>query len=415
MNINSLLESIGDPSDWTATKLPELSQLDALQRCFICKEFLKAPVTTGCSHTFCSQCIREYLIANSRCPLCKTEQFESNLRRNVLLDEIISCYVSCRPHLLELLKPTKETTQLKKRPASPAEVVEILSDETSDVGLLTSLSTTNSSSPFKRQKREPRSSSLIAQSTSPSPSCADQMAECPICGDIMPADIIERKHLDDCLKGKKSKPYLLIKTKKTKNTTTPHGNIQSFFMANAERKRQVVTKRDHEHYYFQEAATHNDQESKKLPKLDFSSLSTSKLKEKLNALDVPTSGSRQQLELRYNHYYVLYNSNLDSNHPVVEKVLRLKLSQWESSHLVFAPTTRYYNSSKSITDKDFLPSLWVASHKEEFIELTRAAKATLKAKAKKNRAPEKKSETPESDEENKLDCDQSLLFSVPGT
>ncbi|KAG7194670.1 E3 ubiquitin-protein ligase rad18 [Scheffersomyces spartinae] len=301
----------------------------------------------------------------------------------------------------------------QKRPASssPSEIVEVLlSDESANS------TNTNNTVPVKRHKREPESES--GSMVSPSPS-SDNMAECPICGEIMPADIIERKHLDDCLKGKKTKPSK--STKRTKNNSSTQGNILSFFTANNERKkRQIIHKRDHEHYYFHEASTHGDLEHKKLPKLDFSSLSTSKLKEKLSALEIPTSGTRQQLELRYNHYYVLYNSNLDCNHPLVEKVLRLKLSQWESSHLAFTPTTtRHYNSSKLITDKDFLPTLWVASHRDEFLELTRAAKATLKANMKKSKSKSqtKSNTTPESSEppnEDQLNCDQSLLFSVPG-
>ena len=35
------------------------------------------------------------------------------------------------------------------------------------------------------------------------------------------------------------------------------------------------------------------------------------------------------MEARYLHYYVIYNANLDSNHPVKESILRQQLKQWE--------------------------------------------------------------------------------------
>lgn len=364
---NRNLANITDSSDWQQTKLPNLSELDSLKRCYICKEFFKAPVTTSCNHTFCSQCIREYLITNNLCPLCKTELFESNLRRDILLDEIVTCYTRIRPYLFELLKKdlkaaeeSKENTP-KKRVVQ--DVIEILSEEESP----------NDSAPEnKRIKLEPPSS-IPAK---------DDLVECPICCEKMPAELLQSRHIDDCLSGKKTviPKYSLRTISKKKSSRT---GIASFFknlpLAASPTSLPEV---GHKDFYINEVSKQND--AKKLPKLDFLSLTTPKLKEKVAILKLPTSGTRVQLELRYNQYYVLFNSNLDSNRPVSDKILKQKLNQWELSHLAFTTTTanlfnsRNHLSNKSITDKNFLPKEWSDAFKKDFRRLTRAAKKSVR-------------------------------------
>ncbi|ODV81870.1 DNA repair protein rad18, partial [Suhomyces tanzawaensis NRRL Y-17324] len=362
------LRSITDPSDWKTSLLPELAELDTLQRCYICKEFFRAPVITSCNHTFCSQCIREYLITNNSCPLCKTELFESNLKRHILLEEIVTCYSRLRPHILQQLEKKPEEQAVKdsggsiegsKRSEEPSDVIEISDEEV----------------PSKKRKVEPNETVTIPDN--------GDIVDCPICGDQMTAEVLQTKHIDDCLNGRKPK-----RTPKARLS-----GIASFFKPAASRGSPPASTSTvsapspqislgNANYYFNEAAKHN-QESRKLPKLDFLSLTTPKLKEKLSALKLPVQGTRVQLELRYNQYYVLFNANLDSNRPIAEKVLRQKLTQWEGAHLAFSSssgdlfTTRTSLSHKSITDKSFLVKQWRQAYGHEFRELIRAAKATL--------------------------------------
>lgn len=117
-----------------------------------------------------------------------------------------------------------------------------------------------------------------------------------------------------------------------------------------------------------------------MPKMDYASLSTPKLKEKLAQLHLSIQGTRSQLEMRYNHYYLLHNSNLDSSRPVLDLELRQKLKQWERSHSAFSaaaspnPVFGDLISHKSITDKDFSVLVWMDKYKQEFHALVRAAK-----------------------------------------
>lgn len=373
------LQNVTDPSEWHATKVPALSTLDTLQRCYICKEFMKAPVSTSCNHTFCSHCIREYLISKNYCPLCKTEQFESNLKREVLLEEIISCYASLRPLILDVLKNSlvdnpkpsfklslkSDEEKTLKREAS-LDIIEISSDEPD-------LKKSNHV-PKKMKKDNPKKNveSLPKR---------NEMVECPICSEIMAADILQIKHIDDCLSGKKTQLTTGNKFKTTKKKNTKSG-IDSFFQRPSEKSSPISTPKLEQCKFYFDEVPRNILDAKKLPKLDYASLTTPKLKEKMATLKLPLQGTRQQLELRYNHYYVLFNSNLDSNHPAPEKILKQKLSQWEHSHLAFnSPTNDLFSSKsqlsfKSITDNDFSAKEWLKFYRKEYKQLIKQAKKT---------------------------------------
>lgn len=342
------LQNVTDPSDFRSSQIPKLTELDALQRCFICKEFMKAPMTTSCNHTFCSHCIRGYIVVNSSCPLCKTEQFESNLKKVILLEEIINCYVALRQDLLKHVRKDEPIVEVKQ------EIIDISDEEP----------------PKKKQKL-----------TTAIPT-RDELVECPICSKKMTAQKLQSKHIDECLGHKKVTP------RKKLTSSTRNGAISSFFKQPDHYPTTTNTKvtKDHLKFYFEEVEKHNTTENKKLSKLDFSSLSTPKLKEKLAQIKLPTTGTRAQLELRYNQFYIIYNSNLDSNHPVPEKILYQRLNQWETSHLAFggsAGSDLFSSRSislKPITDKDFLVKQWVEVYRDEFKELIKRARLSHQQK-----------------------------------
>lgn len=349
-------------SDWRATKLPKLSQLDSLLRCLICKDFLRAPVITSCNHTFCSQCIRQHLMSVSRCPLCKAEQFESNLKRNILLEEVVACFQSTRPDLIRLATIDNDTTsetdtpqgtpQRAKTPnAADAEIIEVSDDPESD-------SRTESSN----------SRTEATTRTTPPPGSV----QCPICGNSMSADYLQRKHIDECLSGKRKLPVVAAVAKRKREGI-------SLYFQSRKKSKEV----DHEHFYFAQADKHHH-ETKRMAKLDYASVSTPKLKEKLAALKLLVLGTRPQLELRYNQFYLLFNSNLDSSRPVSDLELRQKLNQWEKSHLAFSAPVSVNSifgdalSHKNITDKDFPAKAWQEKFKDEFRDLVRAARKSRK-------------------------------------
>lgn len=374
------IDKVTDPSDWDGSRMPYLSQLDSLQRCFICKEFLQAPVVTSCNHTFCSKCIRQHLLNSSSCPLCKSEQYESNLRRVVVLEEIVNCFKELRSELLSYLgnERINQTTE----PSSSSSPIK---RKESDVIIL-------SSSPVKKSKTE---------------------AECPICQKTMDSEFLQSVHIDSCLKGKCVLPQ-----------RQPHKvkgeGISSFFKSKPGKSNHI----DRKEFYFNNPNQHI-QTQNRLPKLDFNSLTTAKLKEKMVAVGLSLSGTRQQLELRYNQYYILFNANLDSNHPVDNRALKHQLHQWELSHLIF--TSKNISSlfkakslsSKSMTDKDFSVKQWKQVYYQEFKELIQQAKDNInKGEIKQTIKPSSQDTKGTNDEiipasqssDIRIDLKSSLLF-----
>lgn len=271
------------------------------------------------------------------------------MKRVILLEEIVLCFQTLRPQLLELLQGESNS-----RPLTPeTEVIEI-SDE---LELPKTVSSGNL----------PKSEISKSDTSKSDP----QAVQCPVCSESMTADYLQRCHLDDCLSGK-AKP---VPAKRKRN------EIALFF----QRKRVAKKETDHENFYFEQAEKHHH-DTKKLPKIDFGSVSTPKLKEKLTSLKLSSLGTRPQLELRYNHYYILHNSNLDSSRPVTDLVLRQKLNQWEKSHLAFTAPVGTNNlfgdslSHKSLTDKDFPVGAYLEKYKDEFKELVKAARKSAKKK-----------------------------------
>lgn len=335
------LKDITDPSDFKTTKLPALAELDILKRCYICKDLLNAPVRTQCDHTYCSQCIREYLLRDNRCPLCKTEVFESGLKRDPLLEEIVISYASLRPYLLRLLEIEKVEKQVKDCGESANNSTvngkkTINNDVDETVRVRYQLIADEQGQAQDETQVNGQTTEVILLLSDDEDNSSDNLVKCPVCFERMELDVLQGKHIDDCLSGKSTKrtptDILSPKAKRPKQIT-------SFFKPTIDTKTPSPPASKVSTPTTTTLKTNNTSPSlvvqstahkgKPLPKLDFSSLSTQKIKAKLSDLKLPTIGSRSELEARYLHYYVIYNANLDSNHPVKESALRQQLKQWE--------------------------------------------------------------------------------------
>ncbi|ODQ82215.1 hypothetical protein BABINDRAFT_24336, partial [Babjeviella inositovora NRRL Y-12698] len=356
------MSDVTDFSDWASTQFPGLAELDSLLRCFICKDFLRAPVLTSCGHTFCSACVRKYIFDNAKCPLCQTEQYESGLKRSILLEEIVLCFLKQRPDLLQVL-------QKRIRPKADAHVydntsliVEVKSDEITD--------------DWKEQ-------------TSVAVPFRQEMVECPVCSSIMSAEDLQTEHIDYCLNGDTPPPKIQKRPRSSffPKSATPTKSPPSVPSVSPPPTEPETTNSD---FYFNEAEKHaQSSESRKLPKLNYMALNNLKLKEKLQSLGISAVGTRPQLEARYNEYYILFNSNLDSSHPASERELRHKLNQWEaqqtsngnaSSVLSMSRTSnaRYMN----IESKEFDKKGWNWKYSAEYRELIEQAKEHARRKRK---------------------------------
>ncbi|KAG7798080.1 hypothetical protein KL929_002045 [Ogataea haglerorum] len=297
------LDSITDPSDWGDTSFPNLSKLDSLLRCHICKDFLKAPVLTSCDHIFCSVCIRRSLESDKKCPLCHEETYESKLRKVLLLDEISSWFTRNRPELLDKHRPTANNTPEPVAAPEAEKPAAVLRYES-------------------RKKR----------------AAEDPLVECPVCSTFMSADELQTSHIDSCLANKRARP------------SPSRPVISSFF------KKERTPQMQPEFV----------KKKPKITNLD-PTISTNKLKEKLNSWNLPTGGTRHQLETRMKEFISMYNANLDSVNPVDDRVLINRLMKWEGT----------YSLSNTAGDAEEDGAQWRRKYKAEYDELIKQARANM--------------------------------------
>ncbi|BFZ56715.1 E3 ubiquitin-protein ligase rad18 [Savitreella phatthalungensis] len=98
-----------------AQTTPSLRALDELCRCRICREYVTAPLMTGCGHTFCSLCIRRAIAADQCCPVCRSKEEERQLRKNVTVEDLVEIYTGMRNEL------AVRTSRKRRRKSSGSE------------------------------------------------------------------------------------------------------------------------------------------------------------------------------------------------------------------------------------------------------------------------------------------------------
>lgn len=352
---NKKFENFVDVSDWNKTKIPKLLDLEILKRCYICKEFLNAPVLTKCNHTFCSYCIRYHLFLKNNCPLCEKEISENELKKEILLDEIIRRYVEIRQQLLNFLRIENENNAINNKNSSVGINIEnaiiISSDEDTwiDINNYNEKYQNNNETNVNEQNGKQVSSDFIDNYFKKKKRKKTEK--------------FTSNYHNDKNYIQKGKIELFFKPIKQSIESKLHnGNMLTY---NAENDNQI---KDRTSLLF-------TNKFEKLPRLDFSSLTTPNLRKKFEILRLPTQGTRAQLESRYNHYYILYNSNADSNRPVSEKNLKHKLSLWEKSKFPIKHKKSNIDTSEIyINHNDFSKKKWIKTYSHEFKILIESAK-----------------------------------------
>lgn len=350
--VTDTLDEINDPSDWANCKLPSLVDFDSYLRCQICKDFLKAPVLTTCGHVFCSICIRRAITETNKCPVCLEETYESGLRKVLLLDNIIKWFNNNRSTLLDSLRLDHvDDSQEEENSDIDDDITKIssLKDDHIETAITSDdVSENNYNSTVKDD---------------------DNLAECPICGVFMPLDEIQGSHIDNCLKKPEKKSNIMNNSSKPVQSKT----ITGFFDKSMVHDVQLQPK--------------NIKNKQRMANLD-TSISTSKLKEKLNLLHLSTSGSRNQMESRMKEYINLYNANLDSLTPVNDRVLADKLQRWEvlinskseknnvNNRLSSSPPITY--DEHTIKRQKIEANQWVNKHKDQYSELIKQARSNMR-------------------------------------
>lgn len=58
--------------------------------CSICQDTFDEPNRIGCGHTFCDECIKQWLKSNSDCPMCRKKFAKSNISKDLVASNIIN-------------------------------------------------------------------------------------------------------------------------------------------------------------------------------------------------------------------------------------------------------------------------------------------------------------------------------------
>lgn len=409
--VSDTLEEVTDPSDWSECKYPELADLDSYLRCQICKDLLKAPVLTTCGHTFCSICIRRSITESNKCPACLEETYESGLRKVLLLDNIVKWFSQHRKELLNKLQPEHINDSQEQ--------------ENSDINESSYIVTNNSKGNENQSTTNfliPRdvSNVLISNEINSDPpnekSEKEILAECPICGVFKPVSEIQGSHIDKCLtSGHRDKsPNLSLNQPQPSSPKGTRSKTLHNFFDKSDKSKNGGSLQLQPHFL---------KSKQRLANLD-TSISTSKLKEKLNSLHLSSSGTRNQMEQRMKEYINLYNANLDSINPVSDRVVVDRLQKWEALINNKPNNGGLYNSNNTSNARNTSsppvnydePTIkrqkiqhdeWNNKNNDQYLELIKKARANMK---KQNKDKPSTNNDGKSKAESFSDDDSELLL-----
>ena len=367
----ALDEAISDSTDWLPTPLSAIAPLESSLRCQVCKDFFDTPMITTCSHTFCSLCIRRYLSQEGRCPACRQNDSESKLRRNWVVEELVTNFKESRKSLLDIARQTtsREDDIDTQRPRKRRKVEADLSTRQMPTRSTRSQARKGAVRPSQESLRtdeeiadseseyedEPEKSAHFSSPISDPVSAPDDgLIACPGCGRRMKEEAVFT-HLDTC-------------TSNTGEATSPQKNAKSTSIA-----------------YTQPSGTN---QRERLPTLAYSMLNDNALRKKLKELGISHQGPKLLMQKRHTEWVNLWNANSDSRTPRSKRELLKELEVWERTQ---GRQIAHNIGPNGVMAKDFDSDAYVRSNKNDFDDLIR--KAREKAKANTEDKNEEKSAT----------------------
>ncbi|KAK9298774.1 hypothetical protein QLX08_008025 [Tetragonisca angustula] len=270
----------------------ELKHIENLLVCGICYEFMDTSVMTSCSHNYCSLCIRKYLHYKTQCPVCFAETFEKDLKKNKVLDEIITHFSQIKDKLKRFLQiqmqfakfneidnassDPKSLHQSKDVDANEQESKVMYKNIISNISI--SQNITSPSTHVQKDLSSPSTSGVLRIPLMFTPKSSKRpiatkteetkIVICPVCK-VNISELKINRHLDDCLKRES--------TNEKPQITEP--------------------------------------KRKPLSKLVFSLMKDVVLKKKAKEFGLSSQGDRKILEARLQRYIVLYNAECDKPNP----------------------------------------------------------------------------------------------------
>lgn len=340
---------VSDSTDWLATPLPGLANVESALRCQVCKDFYKTPMVTSCNHTFCSLCIRRALSSDGKCPLCRANEQEIRLRSNWSMEEVVGAFAQTRPSILQFARkpPVVQRFESPKRRSENDYV-----DDFREPKRLRSSARLSASKGAHATAEMVRQEADMFAPEQEEVDYDDGLVACPICLTRMKEAQVDR-HLD------KSCPGSPQPESRRRPTLTD----------------QAVLMNEHQTLGKQSAVAKRPE---RLPTVNYSSFRDPQLRKKLAELGISTFGDRKMLERRHREWMTVWNANCDALHPRKKGELLQDLNIWENTLGSRAPTaSRSINLGAQIKDKDFDHQAWSTQHDSSFRDLIANARKNV--------------------------------------
>ncbi|KAI0792831.1 hypothetical protein C8Q75DRAFT_751625 [Abortiporus biennis] len=301
--IDSLLTlEVQDPTDFPpSSETPGLRELDDALRCSICGELYSAPVSLSCGHTFCSLCLRDNLSHKQECPTCRQAASESQIRKNIMMEDAVKAWNCARPLVLRW---SKEEVSRKSRSSTPPRSSSAIfahrspkkkrkiSHEDSDSDVVELVGSQLQKSRMNSNK--PASATMQSK----------DLVDCPLCQKKVPMKSINQ-HIDAQCRSPTSS------TSKGKQKS----DWQKVFNGESSTSNRSKGK---------EKARAELEDAEPLPKVSYSVLSEKRIREMLRDHNLPTTGDKETLIFRHSRWVNLYNANLDGSPELRKSLERLR-------------------------------------------------------------------------------------------
>jgi E3 ubiquitin-protein ligase RAD18 len=383
----SVSDSVPDSTDWLSTPLAALAPVESALRCQVCKDFFNTPMMTSCSHTFCSLCIRRYLSQEGRCPACRTADQELKLRRNWVVEELVSGFMEERDGLLNFARKCAEADTENQeegegpRPKKRRRKVEAPQSQQNVAGLERRSTRSQSRKDAVQTSQESAATQTIAdsddagseyegqddkhvvvQATNQKHARAepnDGLVACPGCGKRMKEEVVFT-HLDHCTSsGGNEIPE-----------TAPVTNGLHRSPRNQQPRASTA--------YAPPDTLSSGKPRERLPTLAYSMLNDTALRKKLQALGISSQGPKLLLQKRHTEWVNLWNANCDSRNPRTKRDLLGELDVWERTQgrqiLQGMTASASGGQGMGVMAKDFDGESWMRGNKSDFEELVRRAR-----------------------------------------
>ena len=344
-------DAITDPTDWADTAVTSLQPVASALRCQVCKEFFTNPVITTCAHTFCSICIRRCLTPDGKCPTCRAEDQPIRLRRNVVVEEVVSAFQAARPEILQMGKEVLTVRQGGEAPSlkRKLEDVSIVEDE-EESGPRTRRKTRSQN----RRAGRSRTSSVYeisdgesdyAEAKTKKP-VADGKVECPICMARMKEEEvsphIDRVHSEPASGPARPQPAMFGLQRDVRSPSAGTG----------------------------------EKPPERLGGLSYGIMNEQALRKKLQSLGIPAYGTKQVMISRHREWLNIWNANCDSARPRPKRDLLRDLDVWERTQ---GSQARNNNDTNGIMSKEFDHKAWTKHNGTDFKNLIAQARAKTSA------------------------------------